>query len=105
MKFPLWQYLGQFFLHQNQTAIVNPTKYQRLQEAGYLEQCLNHNFLEHCWNCDYHHFIEQNWYSVDRHYLEENNHARREFCQYCWQLDYYRFILSQQSRSPQTKID
>lgn len=104
MKFPLWQYLSQFFLYQNQTAIVNPTKYQQLQEAQYLEQCLNHNFLKHCWNCDYHQFIEQNWYSVDRHYLEENNHARRE-CQYCWQLDYYRFILSQQSRSPQTKID
>lgn len=90
MKFPLWRYLRQF-LNKNQTAIINPAKYRQIYEVGHLENCLNNNFLEHCWNCDYHKFIEQNWYFVDRHYLEEGNNAYKDLCEYCWRLNYYYF--------------
>ena len=94
MKFPLWRYLGQFFLNKNQVAIINPAKYRQVYEAVHLENCLNNNFLEHCWNCNYREFIEQYWYFVDRHYLEEGNNACKELCEYCWRLNYYRFRLS-----------
>lgn len=91
MKFPLWQYLNQFFLDTTHLAIVNPTKYWQIYNYRHLEKCLNNNFLEACWDCNYHEFIEHYWHFVDRHYLEEGDRGYVALCEYCWRLDYYRF--------------
>lgn len=91
MKFPLWQYLSQLLLNTSKPVIISPAKYWHFHGTEHLEDCLNNDFLEACWNCDYNEFVKQYRHLVDRHYWEEDSSAHKELCDYCWRLDYYRF--------------
>ena len=86
-----WQYLKQLFLNKSELIIINPAKYWHFYSVQYLEDCLNNDFLEHCYSYSYYEFVKQYRDFISRHYLEEGDRGYVDLCEYCWQLDYYRF--------------